>query len=124
MQFFKKKRRVLLLDDDASIRRLVSALLRQAGFRVDEVTNGRAALDAIAKDDYAVLILDLMMPHEGGVTVIRHLRVSDPPMLRRVVLLTAAPPSIIGAYEGELGAVVVKPFVADDLVATVTRVAS
>jgi CheY-like chemotaxis protein len=76
LPFFKSKRRVLLLDDDASIRRLVSALLRSRGFRVDEVTSGLAALENMKSEEYAVLILDLMMPHEGGVTVMRSLRES------------------------------------------------
>jgi DNA-binding response OmpR family regulator len=124
LPFFKSKRRVLLLDDDASIRRLVSALLRSRGFRVDEVTSGLAALDIMAREKYAVLILDLMMPHEGGVTVMRKLRESDPARMRSVVLLTAAPAAVIASYANEVGAVVQKPFTPEELVATIERVAS
>jgi DNA-binding response OmpR family regulator len=124
MPLFKRKRRVLLLDDDASIRRLVSLLLRSHGFRVDEVTNGLAALDSIAQEEYSVLILDLMMPHEGGVTVMRKMRETDPAMMKRILLLTAAPPSVIATYEHEVGAVVQKPFEANALVAAVERVAT
>ena len=124
LPFFKAKPRVLLLDDDASIRRLVSALLRGRGFRVDEVTSGLAALEIMAREEYAVLILDLMMPHEGGVTVMRRLRESDPQALRRVVLLTAAPSSVVASYTHEVGAVVQKPFTPEDLIATIERVAA
>jgi DNA-binding response OmpR family regulator len=124
LPFFKSKPRVLLLDDDASIRRLVSALLRGSGFRVDEVTSGRDALAIMEREDYAVLILDLMMPHEGGVTVMRQLRETDAAQLRRVVLLTAAPPSVVASYAHEVGAIVQKPFNAEELVATIARVAS
>jgi DNA-binding response OmpR family regulator len=124
LPFFKSKRRVLLLDDDASIRRLVSALLRSRGFRVDEVTSGLEALDIMARETYAVLILDLMMPHEGGVTVMRRLRESEPETLRRVVLLTAAPASVVAIYAHEVGAIVQKPFTPEQLIATIERVAS
>ena len=124
LPFFKSKRRVLLLDDDASIRRLVSALLRSRGFRVDEVTSGLAALEIMTRETYAVLILDLMMPHEGGVTVMRSLRESEPETLRRVVLLTAAPASVVATYAHEVGAIVQKPFTPDQLVATIERIAS
>lgn len=124
LPFFKPKRRVLLLDDDASIRRLVSALLRSRGFRVDEVTSGLAALDLMAREDYAVLILDLMMPHEGGVTVMRSLRESEPAKLQRVVLLTAAPAAVVASYAHEVGAIVQKPFTPEQLVSTIERIAS
>ena len=115
---------MLLLDDDASIRRLVSALLRSRGFRVDEVTSGLAALDIMARETYAVLILDLMMPHEGGVTVMRRLRESEPETLRRVVLLTAAPAAVVATYAHEVGAIVQKPFTPDELIATIERIAA
>ena len=124
LPFLKSKPRVLLLDDDASIRRLVSALLRSRGFRVDEVTSGLAALEIMEREKYAVLILDLMMPHEGGVTVMRKLRESDPERMRSVVLLTAAPSAVIASYANEVGAVVQKPFDPEALVATIERVAS
>lgn len=124
LSFFKSKRRVLLLDDDASIRRLVSALLRGRGFRVDEVVSGLAAIEAMSRETYDVLILDLMMPHEGGVTVMQRLRETDPSKLRSVVLLTAAPASVVASWADEVGAIVQKPFTPDELAATIERVAS
>ena len=92
---FKSRKRVLLLDDDASMQRLVARILGKDGFRVDVFLTGRQAIDALAKAHYDVLLLDLMMPHEGGMTVIRHLRMNDPPMLKRSILFTASPESLI-----------------------------
>jgi DNA-binding response OmpR family regulator len=64
----KRKPRVLLLDDDPSMQRLVAALLEREGYRVDVFLTGRDALRSLEKNDYDVLLLDLMMPHEGGMT--------------------------------------------------------
>ena len=107
---FKRRKRVLLLDDDPSMRRLVARILGNSGFRVDVFLTGSQAIDALEKATYDVLLLDLMMPHEGGMTVIRHLRVKDPPMLKRSILFTASPDSLIEALSGEVSTVVQKPF--------------
>jgi len=123
MQFFRRKSRVLVLDDDVSIQKLVSMLLKREGFRVDVVDSGRKAIEAIDKNDYAAILLDLMMPHEGGMTVLAHLRGKSPELLQHVILVTAMPDSILKGIAKDVFAVVRKPFEASDLVATVARLA-
>src|SRR5260221_5688198 len=88
---FRKKKRILLLDDDPSMQRLAKAILLREGFRVDVFLTGRQAMAAIAGRKYDALLLDLMMPHEGGLTVIRHLREKNPALLRRVLPLSPPP---------------------------------
>jgi CheY-like chemotaxis protein len=107
---FKRRKRVLLLDDDPSMQRLVARILGNEGFRVDVFLTGGEAILALQKTPYDVLLLDLMMPVEGGMTVIRHLRTKNPQMLKRSILLTASPDSLIGALSGEVSTVVQKPF--------------
>ena len=121
MLSFRPRKRVLLLDDDHSMQRLVETLLKRAGFRVDAVGKGNEAIERMKSTKYAAVLLDLMMPHEGGMTVLRHLRSTDPAMLHRVVLLTAAPQSILRGIESEVFGVVRKPFQHADLVSAVTR---
>src|SRR5437868_11610805 len=118
---FKRRKRVLLLDDDPSMQRLVSHILGKDGFRVDAFLTGSQAIGALSREQYDVLLLDLMMPHEGGMTVIRHLRKNDPPLLKKAVLLTASPDSLIDALSGEVENVVQKPFEEEDLVEVVRR---
>jgi two-component system phosphate regulon response regulator OmpR len=107
---FKRRKRVLLLDDDPSMQRLVARILASEGFRVDVFLTGSQAITALATETYDVLLLDLMMPVEGGMTVIRHLRMKNPAMLKRSILLTASPDSLIDALSGEVSTVVQKPF--------------
>jgi DNA-binding response OmpR family regulator len=118
---FKRRKRVLLLDDDVSMQRLVARILGKSGFRVDVFLTGNQAIAAIGRHRYDVVLLDLMMPHEGGMTVIRHLRVNDPKTLKRSILLTASPDSLIEALSGEVETVVQKPFEAQQLIDAVRR---
>ena len=118
---FKRRKRVLLLDDDPSMQRLVVRILASQGFRVDVFLTGSQAIAALKRERYDVLLLDLMMPHEGGMTVIRHLRMNDPQTLKRSILLTASPDSLIDALSGEVETVVQKPFEPGQLIDAVRR---
>ncbi|MHA6720547.1 response regulator [Sphingomonas sp. RS6] len=63
--------RLLIVDDDPGIRELTAAFLSQHGYVVDTAEDGvsmRAALDA---HDYALVVLDLMMPGEDGLSILR-----------------------------------------------------
>lgn len=119
---FRKSKRVLLLDDDASMQRLVSTLLKRAGFRVDAVDRGSQAIEALKDGGYDAVLLDLMMPTEGGLTVVKHLRKENPSLLARVLLLTATPESVLKTLERDVAGVVRKPFTREELVGAVKRV--
>lgn len=119
--FLRRKPRVLVLDDDLSMQKLVSTLLKREGHRVDVVSSGRKAIEAIGKHEYAAILLDLMMPTEGGMTVIRHLREKSPEKLKRVIVLTGTPESLVKSMASDVFAIVQKPFIAADLTATVKR---
>ena len=118
-----RRKRVLLLDDDPSMQRLVSALLKRGGYRVDTFLTGREAIAALDREGYDVLLLDLMMPHEGGNTVIRHLRANNPTLLDRALLVTASPESVVATLAKQVAGVVKKPFDSAELLGAVKRVA-
>ena len=118
----KRRGHVLLLDDDPAIQRLVSKILKGDGYKVDVVGNGKDAITAIEKTPFDVILLDLMMPHEGGMTVMRHLREQTPQLLQRVVLLTATPEAVLRTMAGDIAAIVHKPFEPAHLLETVRSV--
>lgn len=117
-----RKSRLLLLDDDPSMQRLMSTLLRREGHRVDVVSEASQAIQKLGHYKYDALLLDIMTPTEGGMTVIRHLRESNPELLRRVVLVTGSPDSLLKNVSQDVFGVVRKPFEAAELVATVAQV--
>jgi DNA-binding response OmpR family regulator len=121
LNLLKRRKHVLVLDDDVAMQKLVAMLLKRDGYRVDVVGDGRKAINSIDNNEYAAVLLDLMMPTEGGMTVIKHLRDEKPEMLRKVIVLTATPGSVLKGIAKEVFAVVSKPFQADELLSTVRR---
>lgn len=81
---------VLVADDDPTIVALLTATLRQDGFRVLTAGDGEAALRMARAERPALILLDWRMPALEGVEVTRALRSDSDPYLRRVpiVLLT------------------------------------
>lgn len=114
-------KRVLVLEDDTMMQKLVAKLLRPLHVRVDMFGNGRDVVRKIAAEGerYDALLLDLMMPHDGGLTVLRDLREHRPSLLRRVILMTGSGASITERWAPLVFAVVHKPFDGSALVTTV-----
>jgi two-component system alkaline phosphatase synthesis response regulator PhoP len=110
---------VLLVDDEPSIIQLARMYLEQAGFRVEAVGNGKAALEAVRTYDPALVVLDVMLPEMDGFEVCRRLRAEDSPVL--VIMLTARDEDIDKIVGLELGAddYLTKPFNPRELVARV-----
>jgi len=65
---------ILIVDDDPRLREVVRYALTQAGFRVREAGDGRAALGEIARKKPDLVILDVVMPELDGVEVCRRIR--------------------------------------------------
>lgn len=124
LNMLKRGARLLLLDDDTSMQKLVGTLLRRAGYRVDIVSTGAQTIEKINAHDYAGLLLDVMTPTEGGLTVIKHLKKEKPELLKRIVLVTASPDSVLKNVERDVFAIVRKPFEANDLLGTIERLLS
>jgi two-component system, OmpR family, response regulator len=66
--------RILVVDDESSIVDAVATALRYEGFEVEEATNGREALSAVALFDPDLIVLDWMLPDIEGIEVGRRLR--------------------------------------------------
>jgi DNA-binding response OmpR family regulator len=114
-------KRVLILEDDTMMQKLVAKLLRSLHVRVDVVGNGRDAVRKLAVEGerYDALLFDLMMPHEGGLTVLRNLQEQHAALLRKVILMTGSGSSITDPWSHLVFAVVHKPFDGAALVNTV-----
>ncbi len=66
--------KVLIVDDEPNIRELLSEALVLNGFTVSTASNGRAALDGVARDRPDIVVLDAMLPDLDGYSVARRLR--------------------------------------------------
>jgi DNA-binding response OmpR family regulator len=111
---------VLVVEDDLSIRRLVTTVLQREGFRVESAADGIEAVLKLGLSDYDVIVLDLMMPNLDGFAFIDSMNANDPERLKRIIVTSAASPTIIRErLHGQPFDVVPKPF---DIADLVTRV--
>jgi DNA-binding response OmpR family regulator len=78
--------KILVVDDDLDLLALVSFALRQAGYLVVEAKDGRAALAAFEKERPDLVILDVNLPHVGGLDVLKRVRAEG--ATTPVILLT------------------------------------
>lgn len=113
---------VLLVDDEPSITQLARMYLEREGFRVLDVGDGEAALEAVVKQKPALMVLDVMLPKLDGFEVCRKLRAEKNPVF--ILMLTARDEDIDKILGLELGAddYLTKPFNPRELVARVKAI--
>src|SRR5258707_5881329 len=81
------KGRILIIDDEADIRESLEALLSLEGYSIEFATNAAEGEAALAKSNYDVVLLDLMMPDRSGIDLLHDLRKKDKET--PVILITA-----------------------------------
>jgi len=112
---------ILIVDDHREIRDLVSRALTKEGFRVSTAADGRAMRRVLADSRLDLILLDLMLPGEDGLSLCRALRAeSDIP----IIMLTAKGEEIDRVLGLEMGAddYLPKPFGSRELIARIKAV--
>ncbi len=116
-----EKPHALVVEDEPNIRDLVGLHLGLEGFVVSGAPDGREALRLLHERRFAIVILDLMIPHVDGVTVCRAMRREGPNTGTPVLMLTARREEADKVVGLESGAddYLTKPFGVRELVARV-----
>jgi two-component system OmpR family response regulator len=112
---------ILIVDDDAEIRALLGTYLQKNGYRTTVAADGTAMWSALARTAVDLIVLDLMLPGEDGLTLCRKLRAdSDTP----VIMLTARGEETDRIVGLEMGAddYLAKPFSPRELLARIKSV--
>lgn len=65
---------ILIVDDEDRIRRLLKLYLKRESFTIHEASNGKEAYNLAIENDYACILLDLMLPEMDGIEVASKLR--------------------------------------------------
>ena len=80
------KGKILIVEDEHRIARFLQMELQHEGFEAATEDNGRRAYDRIMQEDYALILLDVMLPEMDGLTICQRVReLSDVP----IIMLTA-----------------------------------
>ena len=70
-------KRVLICEDDPDIAKLISVMLQQEGFVTDIAYDANEAKEMLAKSHYDAMTVDIMLPGQDGISLIRELRAAD-----------------------------------------------
>ncbi|MCJ7786079.1 MAG: response regulator [Desulfobacterales bacterium] len=83
------KRKILIVDDEEVIRKILRILLDKLGYEVKEAANAEQAMQELKKDDFDLLICDILMPKKDGWEVIKEAKSNSKTKNMPVILLTA-----------------------------------
>jgi phosphate regulon transcriptional regulator PhoB len=118
------KKKILVVDDEPDIVALVSYNLKEEGFSVSSAFDGEAALTAVRKENFNLIILDLMLPGISGIELCRILKNDPQTSSIPIIMLTAKGEEIDKVLGLEMGAddYITKPFSPRELIARVRAV--
>lgn len=118
------RQRIVIIEDEADIVEMVRYNFNKEGFEVESYTRGKDGLEALRRNPPDLLLLDIMLPDEDGLTICRQLRADHRLKSLPVVFLTARGEEVDRIVGLEIGAddYVVKPFSPRELVARVKAV--
>lgn len=111
--------KILLADDEKELTRALNAIFVHSGYKTDIANDGAAALELCLKNEYDVIILDIMMPKMNGLDVLTEIRKQG--IDSHVILLTAKAEiedKIIGLDAGA-NDYMIKPFAIGELMARI-----
>lgn len=109
---------ILIVEDEGQIARFVSLELQHEGYATKCVADGREALEDALKNNYDLIILDVMLPSLNGIEVLRRLRQSK----NTPVIILTARDQVMDKVSGlDLGAndYMTKPFAIEELLARI-----
>jgi two-component system, OmpR family, response regulator QseB len=111
--------RLLLVEDDSMIGKAMRQGLQAAGFTVDWVTDGIAAAQALQDDVYDLALLDLGLPRQDGMAVLKDLRARRHSIPVLIVTARDGVADRIAGLNAGADDYVLKPFDLDELIARV-----
>ena len=119
-----KTKRILLLEDDEMLKNAIKEYLETNFYDVVAVSNGAEGVRAVLKQEFDVIVCDMMMPKLPGdmfYTAIERMR---PHLCRRFIFITGhrGNPKITDFIKQVKGAMLAKPFRMDDLIEAIAFV--
>ncbi|RYU67872.1 two-component system response regulator OmpR [Aliivibrio finisterrensis] len=118
----QENHKILVVDDDARLRSLLERYLSEQGFQVRSVANSEQMDRLLARETFHLMVLDLMLPGEDGLSICRRLRSAN--NMLPILMLTAKGDEIDRIVGLEVGAddYLPKPFNPRELLARIRAV--
>jgi two-component system response regulator AtoC len=113
--------RILVVDDDAAVRKVLAALLGQAGHRVFEASSGEEALALVGKEAVDLIIADVRMPGIDGLALLTAVAASAPDLPVVMISGHASIPMAVEAMKRGARDFLEKPFDREEVLVTAER---
>ncbi len=118
----QENHKILVVDDDMRLRALLERYLTEQGFQVRSVANAEQMDRLLTRESFHLMVLDLMLPGEDGLSICRRLRSQSNPM--PIIMVTAKGEEVDRIVGLEIGAddYIPKPFNPRELLARIRAV--
>ncbi len=111
--------RLLVVEDEKDVANALLLGLTRNGYAVDIAENGKKAIEALAVNDYDLLVLDLNLPDMDGLDICRLAREKHPPLLILILTARGKQKDIITGLDNGADDYLIKPFHLQELLARI-----
>lgn len=80
-------KKILVVEDEVYLRQLYVKILTDAGYSVDQATDGEEALAAISKGGYDLILLDIILPKIDGLKILERINASPPEIPNKAIVI-------------------------------------
>lgn len=102
---------VLLVEDDPGVQALLVEIVKRDGWTIECASDGVAAVRLLRTKNYAVVLLDLMLPKMNGFEVLQEMQACLPDLLKRTIVITAASERTLRDFDDRMVFMLIrKPF--------------
>ncbi len=114
-----KNARILVVDDDENIRKVLTTILEEEGYTVDEAENAKKAIEKTRRKVYNLALIDIRLPDMEGTELLTKMKDTVPKM--RKIIITGYPTlqNAIEAVNRGADAYILKPFDMEKVLATI-----
>jgi len=109
------KDKILVADDEKSMREFLDIMLKKEGYRVTLASNGEEVIRLIEKDIFDLALVDLRMPKQDGLSVLRRIKTVSPETIVIVITAYASADTAIKAMKEGAYDYITKPFKIDEM---------
>jgi len=114
-----KSARILIVDDDESIREVLTAILRDEGYRVEAVDTGEKAIKATQQNFYNLALIDIRLPDMEGTELLTKMKDTVPKMVKIIITGYPTLQNAIEAVNKGADGYIVKPINIEETLKTI-----
>ncbi|MBS7632958.1 response regulator [Candidatus Bathyarchaeota archaeon] len=114
-----ERTRILIVDDDESIRKTISTILEENGYKVDTAKDGRQAIEKTEARFYNLALIDIKLPDMEGTELLDKMRDTTPRMVKIIVTGFPSLRNAVEAVNKSADAYLIKPVKIEELLETI-----